>query len=115
MSGAETDLVGDLAGDLLPDTPGGDLIDVQGLPELGEPEFTTLPLTDELPTGDLPVELPVEELPTGDLPVDLVGDALGGDTLGALPETPADELPLDLVGDAVGSGTGHAHTDWVHS
>lgn len=63
MSGAETDLVGDL----LPETPGGDLIDVQGLPELGEPEVATLPLADQLPTG----ELPLGQLPTEELPVEL--------------------------------------------
>ncbi|PWV48467.1 hypothetical protein [Nocardiopsis sp. L17-MgMaSL7] len=60
MSGAGTDLVGDL----LPKTPGGDLVDVQGLPELGQPEVAPLPLASELPTeeltgGDLPLELPL--------------------------------------------------------
>ncbi|WP_017587890.1 hypothetical protein [Nocardiopsis ganjiahuensis] len=62
LSGAETDLVTGL----LPETPGGDLIDVQGLPELGEPEVATLPLAEELPTEVLPVELPgAEEQPFG--------------------------------------------------
>ncbi|MFE1166238.1 hypothetical protein [Nocardiopsis sp. NPDC058789] len=41
----------------------GGLVDVQGLPELGEPEVAPLPLASELPTN----ELPTGELPTGDL------------------------------------------------
>lgn len=70
LSGTETDLVGTvLSESVLPETPGGDLVGVQGLPELGEPEFATLPLSDELPTGDLPVDLPAE------LPVELPGAA----------------------------------------
>lgn len=81
MSASETDLVGDL----LPETPGGDLIDVQGLPELGEPEVGT----DMLPMHELPVEGPsteqldTDELNTDQLPVD-VTSVLG------------DELPLGL-------------------
>lgn len=63
MPGAETDLVGTvLSENLLPETPGGDLIDVQGLPELGEPEVASLPLAEELPT---------DQLSTDDLPLDL--------------------------------------------
>lgn len=45
----------DLVGDLLPQTPGGDLVDVQGLPQLGEPRVDTdqLPVsTDELPVAE---------------------------------------------------------------
>ncbi|MEU3307755.1 hypothetical protein ACWGSK_16395 [Nocardiopsis sp. NPDC055551] len=45
----------DLVGDLLPQTPGGDLVDVQGLPQLGEPQVGTdqLPVsTDELPVAE---------------------------------------------------------------
>lgn len=50
----------DLAGGASEST--GGLVDVQGLPELGQPEVGPLPLASELPT---------EELPTGDLPVQL--------------------------------------------
>ncbi|GHC73035.1 hypothetical protein GCM10007079_06630 [Nocardiopsis terrae] len=77
MSGAGTEL----EGGLLPQTPGGDLVDVQGLPELGAPEVGTeqLPLAGELPADDLPTGdlLPVEQLPlAGELPT---GDLLGED------------------------------------
>ncbi|WP_017579295.1 hypothetical protein [Nocardiopsis valliformis] len=74
LSGTETDLVGTvLSENVLPETPGGDLIGVQGLPELGEPEFATLPLADELPTGGLVADLP-KDLPA-ELPVELPGAA----------------------------------------
>lgn len=45
----------DVVGDLLPQTPGGDLVDVQGLPQLGEPRIGTdqLPVsTDAMPVGE---------------------------------------------------------------
>lgn len=52
------------ADDLLPQTPGGDLVDVQGLPRVGAPEVGVdqLSATDELPLGDgadLGLDLPV--------------------------------------------------------
>ncbi|GAA1465075.1 hypothetical protein NE857_01595 [Nocardiopsis exhalans] len=66
LSATDADLVGTvLSENALPETPGGDLIGVQGLPELGEPEVATLPLAEELPAGDLPFDLPAE------LPVEL--------------------------------------------
>ncbi|GAB3735041.1 hypothetical protein [Nocardiopsis nanhaiensis] len=52
MSAVETDVL-----DGAVDTPGGDLVGVDGLPELGEPEVDTdqLPLADELPVDDAPL------------------------------------------------------------
>ncbi|MEU3018800.1 MULTISPECIES: hypothetical protein [unclassified Nocardiopsis] len=49
------------------ETTGGSLVDVQGLPELGQPEVAPLPLASELPTG----QLPVNDLPVGDLTAEL--------------------------------------------
>ncbi len=77
LSGAETDLVTGL----LPETPGGDLVDVQGLPELGEPEVAPLPLAGELPVdaaGDV-VDGVVGSAPLG--AVELIEGANPGETV----------------------------------